>query len=63
MHYSSLRNPGYVNELTGFPGTKFDDQVDSTSQALAYMREYDDLEIWEKFGENVTRFNLLGRRF
>jgi predicted phage terminase large subunit-like protein len=25
----------YVTELTGFPGTKFDDQVDSTAQALA----------------------------
>lgn len=24
----------YVRELTGFPGTKYDDQVDSTSQAL-----------------------------
>ena len=27
----------YVEELTGFPGTKFDDQVDSTTQALAAM--------------------------
>lgn len=27
----------YIRELTGFPGTKFDDQVDSTSQALDFM--------------------------
>jgi predicted phage terminase large subunit-like protein len=24
----------YINEITGFPGTNFDDQVDSTTQAL-----------------------------
>jgi predicted phage terminase large subunit-like protein len=27
----------YIRELTGFPGTKFDDQVDSTTQALDFM--------------------------
>jgi predicted phage terminase large subunit-like protein len=27
----------YVRELTGFPGGKFDDQVDSTAQALEYL--------------------------
>ncbi len=27
----------YVREITGFPGTKYDDQVDSTSQALAFL--------------------------
>ena len=27
----------YVKEITGFPGTKYDDQVDSTSQALAML--------------------------
>jgi predicted phage terminase large subunit-like protein len=27
----------YVRELTGFPGTKHDDQVDSTTQALDYL--------------------------
>ena len=41
----------YVAELTGFPGTKFDDQVDSTTQALAYLREPDGLAIWRKLGE------------
>jgi predicted phage terminase large subunit-like protein len=28
----------YIIELTGFPGSKYDDQVDSTTQALDYMR-------------------------
>ena len=32
---------GYVVELVGFPGTKYDDQVDSTTQALDHMREDD----------------------
>lgn len=27
----------YVREITGFPGSKYDDQVDSTSQALEYL--------------------------
>jgi predicted phage terminase large subunit-like protein len=27
----------YLLELTGFPGTKYDDQVDSTTQALEFM--------------------------
>lgn len=27
----------YIKEITGFPGTKHDDQVDSTSQALAIL--------------------------
>jgi predicted phage terminase large subunit-like protein len=30
----------YVQEITGFPGTKHDDQVDSTSQALDYLTNY-----------------------
>lgn len=29
----------YVRELTSFPSAKHDDQVDSTTQALAYLRE------------------------
>jgi len=36
----------YVAELTSFPGSKYDDQVDSTTQALAYLRSSQDLEIW-----------------
>jgi predicted phage terminase large subunit-like protein len=30
----------YVRELTGFPGSKYDDQVDSTSQALEVMSTF-----------------------
>jgi predicted phage terminase large subunit-like protein len=28
----------YVREITGFPGTKYDDQVDSTTQALEHLK-------------------------
>jgi predicted phage terminase large subunit-like protein len=40
----------YVIELTGFPGTKYDDQVDSTTQALDYLKTPDYLEIWRRLG-------------
>ena len=33
----------YVHELCGFPGLKHDDQVDSTSQFLAWFREEGDM--------------------
>ena len=35
-------------ELVGFPGTKYDDQVDSTIQALDHMREDNDLATYLK---------------
>jgi len=38
----------YVVELVGFPGTKHDDQVDSTTQALDYLREPDLLATYLK---------------
>lgn len=38
----------YVRELTGFPGTRYDDQVDSTTQALIYLREFATLDIWAR---------------
>jgi hypothetical protein len=38
----------YVVELVGFPGTKYDDQVDSTIQALDHMREDDVLSTYLK---------------
>jgi predicted phage terminase large subunit-like protein len=41
----------YVTEITTFPGTKHDDQVDSTTQALDYMRNNNSLEIWAKLGQ------------
>jgi phage terminase large subunit-like protein len=38
----------YINEITGFPGTKFDDQVDSTTQALDYIKNNDMLDMWRR---------------
>ena len=39
----------YQLELTGFPGSRHDDQVDSTTQALDHMRSgLSKLEIWAK---------------
>ncbi len=31
--------PGYVHELTTFPGAKYDDQADSTSQAFDWLKQ------------------------
>jgi len=41
----------YIAELTSFPGSKYDDQVDSTTQALAYLRSSPNLEIWARLGQ------------
>lgn len=30
----------YIKELTGFPGAKYDDQVDSTAQALDWLQNH-----------------------
>jgi predicted phage terminase large subunit-like protein len=38
----------YVRELTSFPGGKYDDQVDSTTQALDYMKKNNGLGVWER---------------
>ena len=38
----------YVRELTIFPGGKFDDQVDSTTQALDYLHHKDFLSVWAR---------------
>jgi predicted phage terminase large subunit-like protein len=38
----------YVNEVTSFPGTRHDDQVDSTTQALDHLRASDSLD-WLKY--------------
>ena len=40
--------PEYLHELSTFPNSKYDDQVDSTTQALVYMRKNDHLAIWAK---------------
>jgi predicted phage terminase large subunit-like protein len=43
----------YVRELTGFPGTKYDDQVDSTTQAIEYLGERGGRsDIWNKIANN-----------
>jgi predicted phage terminase large subunit-like protein len=41
----------YVRELTSFPGSKYDDQVDSTTQALEHMKTNRGLEIWIRLGQ------------
>jgi predicted phage terminase large subunit-like protein len=42
----------YVSEITGFPGGKYDDQVDSTTQALDYLGDTGyDLSIWIRLGQ------------
>jgi predicted phage terminase large subunit-like protein len=46
----------YVAEITTFPGAKYDDQVDSTTQALDHMRLPGPAEIWAAFGKNAARF-------
>ena len=42
--------PDYVRELTTFPGTKYDDQVDSTTQALNYMAGNNAADMWARLG-------------
>jgi predicted phage terminase large subunit-like protein len=41
----------YIHELTSFPGTLYNDQVDSTTQFLDYISKNDGLEVWEKLGK------------
>ena len=36
----------YVRELTGFPGSKYDDQVDSTTQALDHLKNKCSIGVW-----------------
>jgi predicted phage terminase large subunit-like protein len=43
----------YVRELTTFPGGKFDDQVDSTTQALDYFSQNPALDIWSRLGRQM----------
>jgi predicted phage terminase large subunit-like protein len=38
----------YIRELTTFPGTKYDDQVDSTTQALDHLKTTSNLDVWER---------------
>lgn len=41
----------YIHELTSFPGTRYADQVDSTTQFLDYVGFDNSLEIWAKLGQ------------
>jgi predicted phage terminase large subunit-like protein len=45
----------YIKELTSFPGTKYDDQVDSTTQLLHYLAESHDIEIWMRLARIIRR--------
>jgi predicted phage terminase large subunit-like protein len=45
----------YERELMGFPGAKFDDQVDSTVQALDYMSKYSSVDAFAQMGRILTR--------
>lgn len=46
--------PDYRQELLSFPGSKYDDQVDSTTQALQYIQTVlpANLAIWAKLGKS-----------
>jgi hypothetical protein len=39
IHQQVLLTAAYVREITSFPGSKYADQVDSTSQALKFLGE------------------------
>lgn len=45
---SALWLDEYTRELTSFPGCKFDDQVDSTTQALDHLKSTSNLDVWER---------------
>lgn len=48
----------YLHELCGFPGTKHDDQVDSTSQALHWLREQGDAGgLWHYMREQAEQLH------
>ncbi|WP_052200731.1 phage terminase large subunit [Terriglobus sp. TAA 43] len=42
----------YVKELLSFPGGKYDDQVDSTMQALDYAKRFHELNTWAMLGRS-----------
>ena len=52
----------YVAELTGFPGSKYSDQVDSTTQALAYLRVPSSRDTWRKLARHPERMAEFGRQ-
>jgi len=45
----------YIREVTGFPGVKHDDQVDSTTQALDYLGSMvSDIATWIALGKGCS---------
>jgi predicted phage terminase large subunit-like protein len=48
----------YVRELTGFPGSKYDDQVDSTSQALDILGNYAIPANYRPFGPSSWGYEI-----
>jgi predicted phage terminase large subunit-like protein len=45
----------YISELTMFPAGRYDDQVDSTTQALTWMSAYNGAEQWLQAMDEVDR--------
>ena len=46
----------YERELLAFPGTKYDDQVDSTAQALDYLgTKAHTLDVWARLGRGYLK--------
>jgi predicted phage terminase large subunit-like protein len=45
---SAAWRDAYVRELTTFPGSKYDDQIDSTTQALDHLKTHRSLLVWAK---------------
>lgn len=41
----------YIHEIITFPGSRYDDQVDSTTQFLDYISKDSGLDVWIKLGE------------
>jgi predicted phage terminase large subunit-like protein len=48
LPHSAMWLDEYVRELTSFPGSKYDDQVDSTTQALQHLKSKTSLAVWAK---------------
>lgn len=45
----------YVRELISFPGSKYDDQVDSTTQAFEHLKANNSLLVWERLGLHLSK--------
>jgi predicted phage terminase large subunit-like protein len=45
----------YIAEITGFPGSRYADQVDSTTQALDHLRKNDDVSIWARLAAKTRQ--------